>query len=61
MYGHLHAAPDEQHAAMRKLSHPIVFLGLKRDGQKGFRQSARKRLTPLTRNFGFCWFARYTF
>jgi len=30
-------------------------------GQKGFRQSARKRLNPLTRNFGFRWFARYRF
>jgi len=30
-------------------------------GQKGFRQSARKRMNPLRWNFGFCWFAGYTF
>jgi hypothetical protein len=27
--------------AMRKVSHPIKFLGLKRDGRKGFRRSSR--------------------
>jgi hypothetical protein len=27
--------------AMRKVSHPIIFLGLKRDGRKGFRRSSR--------------------
>jgi hypothetical protein len=29
-------------------------------GQKGFRQTARKRLNLLGWNFGFCWFGGYT-
>jgi hypothetical protein len=30
-------------------------------GQKGFRQSARKRKNLLGWNFGFRWFGGYTF
>ena len=30
-------------------------------GQKGLRRKSRKRMNSLARNFGFRWFARYTF
>jgi hypothetical protein len=43
---------------MPKIVGCFVFL---REGQKGFRRSARKRVHPLAQNFVFCWFIRYTF
>jgi len=30
-------------------------------GQKSLRRRSRKRMNPLTQNFGFSWFGGYTF
>ena len=39
----------------------FVLLGLLAGGQKSVRRSSGKRMNPLSENFGFCWFTRYTF
>ena len=39
----------------------LVFFTLGRGGQEGSRHKCRKRLIRLAHDFGFRWFARYTF